>query len=184
MTRQYTLIVFTSYGVLCWLPDLTEWGRIISNFLKPGGIFYIVEIHPFNNVFDNERNTTDLKVGYPYFYSPEPLKWVSEGSYADKNAPVIITSYEWTHSLGDIINALISAGLKIEFLHEFPYCVYDHYPFMEKCEDGWWRLKDKEKNIPLMFSIRAVKEEYLFLVNILINNSIAHYNQIFISINR
>lgn len=48
-------IVFTSYGVLCWLPDLVEWAEIISHFLRCGGIFYIVEFHPVNNIFDNEK---------------------------------------------------------------------------------------------------------------------------------
>src|SRR5665213_3830419 len=33
-------IVFTSYGVLCWLPDLTDWGKVVDHFLAPGGFFY------------------------------------------------------------------------------------------------------------------------------------------------
>jgi len=44
-------IVFTSYGVLHGLPDLQKWGQIISYYLKPGGIFYIVEDHPMFRVF-------------------------------------------------------------------------------------------------------------------------------------
>jgi SAM-dependent methyltransferase len=44
-------IVFTSYGVLHGLPDLARWGEIIAHYLKPGGIFYIVEDYPFFRVF-------------------------------------------------------------------------------------------------------------------------------------
>ena len=150
-------IVFTSYGVLCWLPDIREWAKIIAHFLKPGGTSYIVESHPFNAVFENERDTTDLKVSYSYFHSSQPTRWEPDGSYADKDAKVMTPTYEWTHSLGDIINALISAGLRIEFLHEFPYSGEDHYPFMEKGEDGWWRLKGSKETIPLMFSLKATK---------------------------
>ncbi len=149
-------VVYTSYGVLCWLPDLGEWGRIIGHFLKPGGTFYVVEGHPINNVFENERDTTRLKVRYSYFHSPEPTRWEPEGTYADKDAKVTTPSYEWAHPLSDIINSLISAGLRIEFLHEFPYTCEEHYPFMEKGKDGWWRLKGKE-TIPLMFSLKATK---------------------------
>ena len=29
-------IVFTSYGALCWLPDLDEWASVVANHLKPG----------------------------------------------------------------------------------------------------------------------------------------------------
>ncbi|RDE11490.1 MAG: SAM-dependent methyltransferase, partial [Candidatus Thorarchaeota archaeon] len=45
-------IVFTSYGVLCWLPDLRKWAEIISRFLKSKGVFYIAEFHPLMWVFD------------------------------------------------------------------------------------------------------------------------------------
>ena len=40
-------IVYTSYGVLVWLPDLKRWAEIVAHFLKPGGTFYIVEFHPY-----------------------------------------------------------------------------------------------------------------------------------------
>jgi SAM-dependent methyltransferase len=149
-------IVYTSYGSLCWLPDLKGWAKIIAHFLKPGGTFYMVEGHPINNVFENERDTTHLKAKYSYFHSPEPTRWEPEGTYADKDAKITTPSYEWTHPLSDIINFLISAGLRIEFLHEFPYTCEDHYPFMEKGKDGWWRLKGKQ-TIPLMFSLKATK---------------------------
>jgi len=39
-------IVFTSVGVLCWLQDIRGWGRIIARYLKPGGVFLLVESHP------------------------------------------------------------------------------------------------------------------------------------------
>ena len=39
-------IVYTSYGAICWLPDLQPWGQIIAHYLKPGGFFYIAEVIP------------------------------------------------------------------------------------------------------------------------------------------
>jgi hypothetical protein len=38
----------------------------------------------------------------------------------------------WDHSLGDVINSLVDAGLKIEYVHEFPYAVRAEFPFMDK----------------------------------------------------
>jgi SAM-dependent methyltransferase len=149
-------IVFTSYGVLCWLPDLTKWAEIIAHFLKPGGFFYIVEGHPFMTVFDNSVTATRLNVTQSYFHNPEPIQWEPEGDYADPTVIASHGSYEWTHSLGDISNALIGAGLKIEFLHEFPFCCYKAMPFMQKGKDGWWRLEGDK--IPLTFSLKAIKE--------------------------
>lgn len=63
------------------------------------------------NVFDNSSSAKDFVVTQSYFYTPEPIKWDSWVDYADKN---ILTppTYEWTHRLGDIINALITAELE------------------------------------------------------------------------
>lgn len=148
-------IVFTSAGVLCWLPDLKRWAEVISHFLRPGGFFYIFESHPFSLVFDDSAGVTGLRVAYSYFARPEPTYWKPEGDYADPNAKVTHGSYEWTHGLGSIINALVDAGLGIEFLHEFPVLFYRACPLMEKDKDGWWRLKGNK--VPLTFSLKASK---------------------------
>ena len=133
-------IVYTSAGVLCWLPDLKRWAEIIYHYLKPGSFFYILESHPFSHVFDDSKDVTELKVEHSYFHSPEPTKWEIEGSYAGAQTDRQHASYEWTHSMGDIINSLIASGLKIEFLHEFPVLFFKWFPFMEEDEEGRWRL--------------------------------------------
>ncbi len=151
-------IVYTSNGVLAWLPDLTNWAQVAAHFLKPGGTFYMAEFHPFAMVFDDE-NSSELKVRYPYFHTPEPMVFEVQGTYADREAAVEQKlEYEWAHSLSDILNALIKAGLRIEFLHEFPFCVYEMLPgLMEQGGDGLWRLKENDGSVPLMFSLKAVK---------------------------
>src|SRR5450759_2622739 len=73
-------IVYTALGVLGWLPDLKHWGKVIAHYLKPGGMFYILEAHPFMLTLDEK--SPDLKVVYPYF-SSEALKFDTEHSYAD-----------------------------------------------------------------------------------------------------
>lgn len=149
-------IVFTSYGVLCWLPDLQRWGQVIAHFLKPGGTFYIVDGHPFAWVFYNEEDATGLRVAYPYFHRETPGAYEAEGSYATAE-PIRWTSYEWSHSLGEIVNALLDAGLRLEFLHEFPFASYRALPFMVQGEDGLWRLPEHAESVPLIFSIKATK---------------------------
>lgn len=144
--------VYTSYGVLCWLPDLKKWGRVISHFLNEGGTFYMVEFHPIRSMFNDEGDITE-----PYFHSDEPAKYEGSGSYADPSANFKHVSYEWFHSLSDVVNALIDAGLRIEFLHEFPFSTSGDCPFLEQREDGLWYHKNKDIKIPLMFSIKARK---------------------------
>ena len=150
-------IVFTSYGVLCWLRDLQRWAEIAASYLKPGGTFYIAEFHPFMQVFDDE-DPAELHVRNGYFYQPEPKEWTVHGSYADREAVVRQpVEYEWTHSLGEIVSALTGAGLRIEFLHEFAVSVDQMLDCMEHTPDGWWKLRPGQPNLPLMFSIRATK---------------------------
>ena len=150
-------VVFTSYGVLCWLPDLTAWARVAARYLRPGGAFHIVEFHPFAGVFDDDEGRADLRIRYPYFHSKEPLEFESTGSYAEPSADFTTRGYEWSHPIGDVVNALIGAGLRIEHLREFPFSAYKQLPILELCADGWWRLPDGADYVPLMYSIKAVK---------------------------
>jgi SAM-dependent methyltransferase len=146
-------IVYTSYGILCWLPNLTEWGRIIHRFLKENGTFYMVEFHPIRSMFDDAGNMKE-----PYFYGEKPLRYEGSGSYADPSASFYHVSYEWPHSLADVVNALVAAGLGIEFLHEFPFTVYGDCPWLEQRKDGFWYHKNRDIKVPLLFSIRGRKD--------------------------
>jgi len=155
-------VVFTSYGVLYWLHDLQAWGRLVHRYLKPGGVFYIVELHPVSGIFEETEDGQDLRVTTPYFPQAEPLKFDVVGSYADPQAKVNHpVEYGWPHSLSEILNALLSAGLMIEYLHEFPYTVEPSFfpnlvePIGERC----WRLKKHADAVPLMFSLRAHRPE-------------------------
>ena len=143
-------IVFTSYGTIGWLPDLKEWGRLISHYLKRGGIFYIVEFHIVLWMFDDDFKNFK----YSYFNQGEIEEEV-EGTYADMNALLKQKEYGWNHPLSEVINSLIENGLQIEFLHEFPFSVYDVFSNTVKGKDGWWRIKGMENIIPMMFSVKA-----------------------------
>lgn len=156
LDRQFD-IVFTSAGVLCWIDDLTKWAQLIDRYLKLDGFFYIREFHPINVVFDNNSKATALEAKYSYFHKDEPTIWEEGDAYADHSVALGCKSCEWQHPMADVVNALLSAGLKLEYLHEFPYCSYDCYPFLEKSTDGRWRFPGGKELIPLMFSLKATK---------------------------
>ena len=148
-------IVFTSYGVLTWLPDLDGWAEVIDNHLKPGGVFYMVEFHPFMCILEpSESGEMDTAHGYLH---EELFFEGNEPSYAGSE-PIESPCYEWHHSLGEIVSALTGAGIRIEFLHEFTFCGYRAFPNMELGQDGWWRFEKHNDSIPQMFSIRATKD--------------------------
>jgi SAM-dependent methyltransferase len=147
-------IVFTSYGVLNWLDDLKRWAAIIAHFLRPGGIFYIAEFHPFSRVFDSE--SPELKVANAYFFEQEPFRFEIQGSYAAE-AGALMHGYNWNHSLGELFNALIGTGLQIEFFNEFPFTLRERIAGMVQGEDGLWRLPQHHGMVPLLFSLQARK---------------------------
>jgi SAM-dependent methyltransferase len=154
-------IVFTSYGAIYWLNDLDEWARIAASYLKPGGLFYIAEFHPVLMVFDDTEDGQSLRIAYPSrSASDEPLRFETQGSYGAPDADYRGVEYGWNHSMSDIINSLIKAGLQIEFLHEHHVTVDGTmFKALEPTGDGWYRLKNpiERAAIPLMFSIRAHK---------------------------
>jgi len=153
-------VVFTSLGVLPWLPDLRAWAGIIAHFLKPSGVFYVREAHPFARVMDDEQPPErPPRLRYPYFHSHEPMEFPADdsGDYADPDAHVDLASCEWWFTIGDVINSLIEAGLRIEFLHEFDFVSYQSHPFLKQSDDGHWRYPQAPETLPLMFSLKATK---------------------------
>lgn len=149
-------IVFTSYGVLWWLPDIERWAKVVAHFLKPGGTFLLVEFHPIASVFDPD-DPSELKVRYPYFSSAQPLKSGVKGSYAAADPDYHGVEYGWSHSMGEIVTSLITAGLQIESLREFPMANWKMFSFMEQAGEGRWTLPGHMGEIPLMFSLKATR---------------------------
>jgi SAM-dependent methyltransferase len=149
-------IVYTGGGALCWLPDIRAWAQVVGRMLRPGGTFYIREAHPVLWSLEDERDDRQLVISRPYFEVAQPTRWEAEAGW-DKNAPPDATHYEWNHGLGEIVGALIEAGLVIEALREHQTCLWQALPFMTEGEDGWWRLPDRPECLPLMYSIRARK---------------------------
>ena len=117
------------------LPDIRRWAQVAAHFVKPGGIFYITELHPVALALDDE--SSDLRLRYPYFEHVEPLGFDVQGSYADPTAKVEHDKeYRWSHGLGEIVSALAEAGLRIEVVREFPWCDSKMIAMLERRDDG------------------------------------------------
>lgn len=156
----YFDLVYTSIGVLCWLPDVVQWACVIASLLKPGGTFFIRDDHPMFMAI-GEDVSDGLKVEQPYFQLDTPMTWDDDSSYVDTpGAPRIAhtTNHQWNHSLGQIITALIDAGLVVDGVEEFTYSAWCPWPgLMEQYADGMWRLREQPERLPLQFAISARK---------------------------
>ena len=152
-------LVYTSRGVLGWLPDIRRWAEVATHFVRPGGRFYITEIHPVAQALENEGVAPgEIVVGYPYWEHVEPLSFPVTGSYADRDAEVgEHTEHAWNHGLGEVVTALIDAGLRIESLREYPFVDWP-IDFLVESPDGTYRLPGSfPGELPLFFSILATK---------------------------
>lgn len=145
-------IVFTSYGTIGWLPDLDRWAEVINHFLKPGGSFVFAEFHPVVWMFDDQFE----KIGYNYFKG-EAIVETQQGTYADRNASIEITSVSWNHGLGEVITSLLQAGLNIRHLEEFNYSPYNAFAGTEEFAPGKFRIAKLEHDIPMMYTLKAEK---------------------------
>ncbi|MEY8870458.1 class I SAM-dependent methyltransferase [Meridianimaribacter flavus] len=145
-------IVFTSYGVIGWLPNLEPWGQMIADRLNKGGVFYMAEFHPIVWMFDYLEGKPIMKYGY---MQDEVIYEEYEGTYANTDSKMISKEYGWNHGLSEVINALTKAGLRIDYLNEYDESPYNVLPDLEQTKSGMHATKDKL--YPLIFEIKATK---------------------------
>ncbi|MET9297432.1 class I SAM-dependent methyltransferase [Streptomyces sp. NPDC003077] len=147
-------IVYTGIGALCWLPDIQRWADTAAALVAPGGFLYLAEFHPVTDALDDR---TGSRVAYDYFNRDA---WEEEfpGTYADMDAATTHNrKVEWQHPLGDVISALATAGLRIEFLREHDRSLFQRYGSMVRGDDGYYRLPADQPRVPLMYSLKATK---------------------------
>ncbi|MEQ8867043.1 MAG: class I SAM-dependent methyltransferase [Thalassobaculum sp.] len=157
-------LVFVTWGTICWLPDLPAWARVVAHFLKPGGRFYFCDAHPAARVFDDSAEAAALPLGtlrvhYPYFHRAEPTANTASVDYADPEAEIRNQrTYEWEHSVSDVVNAVIGAGLRLDWLHEHDEIAWSLLPVLVPGAQGQYRWPDGfTPKLPLSLSLSARK---------------------------
>ena len=146
-------MVFTSYGVIGWLPDVKKWARTVSHFLKPNGKLVMAEFHPVVWMFSYDFK----KIEYNYM-DTSPIVEELEGTYTNKEADIKSKSYSWNHGLASVIDALIKSGLKLQDFKEYNYSPYDCFENTVRIEAKKYQIEGLENKIPMVYSIVAIKE--------------------------
>ena len=148
-------LVFVTWGAINWLPDIRGWSRVVAYFLRPRGALYLADQHPAAFVFDDATATSDGRPGWfwPYFarealIEPAPVDYVGERKRL--SGP----DYSFAHPLGEIVTALIEAGLTLRWLHEHDALAWPAFGCLVEGSDGLWRWPDRPW-LPLAFSLRA-----------------------------
>jgi 2-polyprenyl-3-methyl-5-hydroxy-6-metoxy-1,4-benzoquinol methylase len=145
-------IVFTSYGTIGWLPELSAWAANIVAYLKPGGHFIFADFHPTLWMFSNDFT----HVQYSYF-NREVIEENESGTYAVRNAPLQLPSFGWNHCLADVLQELITAGLRIDLFREYDRSPFNCFQNTVPTDDGQFMINGLEGKLPMVFALRAAK---------------------------
>jgi SAM-dependent methyltransferase len=149
--------VFTGIGALCWLADIRRWARTVATLLRPGGRLFLREGHPVLWAIDEDR-TDALVLQYPYFEQAEPTPFENQGTYVETEVAFRNTEVrEWSHGLGEIVTAVLEAGLRLTMLVEHDSVPWEALPGRMRLNEGEYRLVDHPERLPLTYTLQAVK---------------------------
>ena len=139
-------LLYTGRGAILWLQDLDAWSAVLRRLLAPDGRLVIFDGHPAEWLFDGDGEGGWALTGYDYFAGAEASRgWAPE--YIDRLSISEADQQEkfaraWT--LGEIVTALLGAGLLLERVTEHPV--------------DWWAghrdvRADQRGRVPLSFSV-------------------------------
>jgi len=151
-------LVYTSVGAINWLADLDRWAGAVSGLLDQGGWFYIRDGHP--SIWVLEEVDGEIRPTYDYANSPNrPFTWDEAVTYTDGDHSQIThtRTHEWNHSLPDVVNALVGAGMTIDRMAEHEGLDYQFVLSMVKEGPQWFLPEPWRGKFPTMFSLWATK---------------------------
>ena len=151
-------LVYTGIGALCWLPSITRWAAVVAALLAPGGRLFMREGHPMLWALD-DRPDVGICLAESYFERREPLTFDSPETYVRTETPIEHgLTYEWNHGLGEIVTALLDAGLNLTGLTEHDSVPWEALPgHMERDDAGEWRLRDRPERLAASYTLTAIK---------------------------
>jgi 2-polyprenyl-3-methyl-5-hydroxy-6-metoxy-1,4-benzoquinol methylase len=170
--RQFDL-VYTGIGALCWMPSISRWAQTVARLLRPGGRLFVRDGHPVllsalamaATIDHADRAQQPWITGaggltpaleLPYFEQDQPIVWDDETTYAGTGSVEQSRSMEWNHGLGEIVTAVLDAGLELTSLTEHDSVPWDALPgLMVRDEAGEYRLRDRPERLPATFTLAA-----------------------------
>jgi SAM-dependent methyltransferase len=145
-------VVYVSLGALCWLPDVPLWGGVVAGLLAPGGRLFLHDVHPLAACFDDGGE----RIAYGYFEDPEnPFVCDDDSTYTDGALIAATRTYQWNHSIAEVVGALIGHGLALDSLEEHDWTVFQQFPWLVATADGRYIAAEGRPRIPLTFTILA-----------------------------
>jgi SAM-dependent methyltransferase len=145
-------VVYVSLGSLCWLPDIVAWAKVVATLLAPGGRFYLHDVHPLALALDDRGE----RIAHGYFEDQEhPIETDYDTTYTDGGNLTNTRTYEWNHSIGEIVSALIGQNLVLDSLVEHDWTVFHQFPWLVEKPSGVFSAPDDRPRVPLTLTLVA-----------------------------
>ena len=114
-------LIYFSWGVICWAPNLNEFALILAERLRRGGVVLMSDHHPIWEVLA-VRGENHLAVAGNYFGRGIPTAEQDDakrpvGARGEAEAPSF-SAFVWPTS--DVVMALVQAGLQLDAFFEAP----------------------------------------------------------------
>lgn len=149
-------IVYVSLGALCWLPSVTRWAAQVAALLRPGGRLYLHDVHPIAWALADD----DLRLEHTCFEEPEPFVDDTDVTYTDGDGRIVHSrSYEWNHSIGEIVTAVLEHGLRLDRLTEHDWTVWPRFPWLVETAHHRWGPPSDKPRVPLSFTLLASRPQ-------------------------
>jgi SAM-dependent methyltransferase len=152
-------LVYTGIGAICWLPSISRWAQVVAYLLKPGGRLFIREGHPMLWTLAEGRDDDLLVVEESYFETVEPFVSEEGGTYVTTDVEFTTNvTHSWNHGLGEIVTALLDAGMTITALTEHDSVPWNALPgLMEMVDNNEWQLASRPSRLAHSFTLQAIK---------------------------
>jgi SAM-dependent methyltransferase len=152
-------LVYTGIGALCWLPSVQRWAQTVAALLKPGGRLFIREGHPVLWALEYERPDDMLVLTEPYFEQEAPQVYEEGGTYVSTDVEFTHnTTHEWNHGIGEIITAVLEAGMTVTGFVEHQSAPWQALPgYMRKIAGDEWQLTNRPERLPHTYTLQAVR---------------------------
>ena len=113
-------VVYSSYGTVNWLSNLTTWADGIAKVLRPGGRFVIIDFHTIAVSLDwqSMKLTDDCLGGVECPSESGVSDYVGQDATFQNPNPAM--EYAW--GVGDIVTSLLATKqMQLQSLTEYPY---------------------------------------------------------------
>jgi len=170
-------LVYTGIGALCWLPEIRRWADVVARLLRPGGRLFVRDGHPAVNALMPVRvaeadpafaehaaelagpGDWSIALELPYYEQPEALVWHDDVTYGGEGVVTSPENHAWNHGLGEIVTAVLDAGLRLTGLVEHDSLPWNPFGDLMSLDaaTGEYRLVTRPERLPASFTLTAVK---------------------------